>query len=102
MGQPALELLRLVPGLEVTPSRAECCGVGGTYGYTVGKADIARSVGRTLLQQIEEVRPEVIVCDSETCRWNIEQASGLRTVHPVEVLAAALGGDPSIAGSATR
>jgi len=90
MGQPALELLRLVPGLEVVPSRADCCGIGGTYGYTTGKAEIARGIGRTLLRQIEEVRPELVVCDSETCRWNIEQASGRRTLHPLEVLAAAL------------
>jgi len=90
MGQPAVELLRLVPGLDVVVSRAECCGVGGTYGYTTGKAEIARAIGVTLLQQVEEIRPDLIVCDSETCRWNIQQASGLRTVHPLELLAEAL------------
>ena len=26
-------------------------------------------------------------CDSETCRWQIETATGVRTRHPVEILA---------------
>ncbi len=29
----------------------------------------------------------VAACDSETCRWQIEGATGVRTRHPVEILA---------------
>jgi glycerol-3-phosphate dehydrogenase subunit C len=28
-------------------------------------------------------------CDSETCRWQIEQSTGVRTRHPIEILAEA-------------
>jgi glycerol-3-phosphate dehydrogenase subunit C len=31
------------------------------------------------------------VCDSETCRWHIEQATGIPSVHPVELLHRAYG-----------
>ena len=34
---------------------------------------------------------DLAVCDSETCRWHIEKATGVRTVHPVEILHRAAG-----------
>ena len=37
VGLPALDLLALVPGLEVDRSRAGCCGTAGTYGVKVEK-----------------------------------------------------------------
>jgi glycerol-3-phosphate dehydrogenase subunit C len=95
MGLPAAELLRRVPGLDLVLSEAACCGVGGTYGYDKEKYEIAQAVGTDLRGQIASEGPDFVVCDSETCRWNIEAATGLACLHPVEVLAAALAGrDP--------
>ncbi len=91
MGLPALDLFDLVPALNVVMSKAECCGIAGTYGYKVEKYDIAQAVGSPLFEQAREVKPAVIVCDSETCRWWIESTTGIRTIHPVELIAAAYG-----------
>ncbi|MEX2201308.1 MAG: heterodisulfide reductase-related iron-sulfur binding cluster, partial [Dongiaceae bacterium] len=90
LGLPAAELLAKIPGLELILSQADCCGVAGTYGYDRNKRPIADRVGRTLLEQIELAKPDMIVCDSETCRWSIAKATGLECVHPVEVLWTAL------------
>ncbi len=96
MGMPAVELLRLIPELSSELSQADCCGVSGTYGYDAEKYDIANAVGRTLFDQVAETGPDLIVCDSETCRWNIEQETGVPCRHPIEVLAAAIfGEDPA-------
>ena len=86
MGVPAMELLRLVPDLSVEVSEADCCGVAGTYGYDRDRYDIAAAVGRGLAEQIAESSPDVVVCDSETCRWNIAARSAVRCVHPIEIL----------------
>jgi len=86
IGTPALELLALVPGLEVERSRAGCCGTAGTYGTKVEKYQIAMDVGRTLFDQVAETGPEFVVCDSETCRWHIAKSTGLPVYHPVQVL----------------
>ena len=91
VGLPALDLLALVPGLEIERSRAGCCGTAGTYGVKVEKYQIAMDVGRTLFDQVTESRPDFIVCDSETCRWHIEKHTGIRSVHPVEMLHRAYG-----------
>ena len=86
IGKPALDLMALVPGLRVIETDATCCGVAGTYGLKKEKYDIAMDVGAGLFQQIADVRPDLAVCDSETCRWHIERATGVRTVHPIEIL----------------
>ena len=86
VGLPALDLLALVPGLEVERSRAGCCGTAGTYGVKVEKYQIAMDVGQTLFDQVAASRPDFIVCDSETCRWHIAKSTGLPVYHPVQVL----------------
>jgi glycerol-3-phosphate dehydrogenase subunit C len=86
VGTPALDLLALIPGLEVERSRAGCCGTAGTYGTKVEKYQIAMDVGATLFEQVREARPDFVVCDSETCRWHIAKATGLPVYHPVQVL----------------
>ena len=92
MGQPALELLRLVPGLSVESSGVDCCGIAGTYGYDCDRHPIAAGVARPLTNRISRVRPDFVVCDSETCRWHIERLTGLACVHRVEILDASLHG----------
>jgi len=86
VGTPALDLLALVPGLEVERSRAGCCGTAGTYGTKVEKYQVAMDVGRNLFDQVAASRPDFVVCDSETCRWHIAKATGLPVYHPVQVL----------------
>ena len=91
IGKPALDLLALVPGLVVVENDASCCGVAGTYGLKKEKYKIAMDVGAGLFAQIERASPDLAVCDSETCRWHIEKATGVRSVHPVEILHRAYG-----------
>lgn len=91
IGTPALEVLRRIPELQVVLSEAECCGVAGTYGLKSEKFPVARRVGEVLLGQIESVHPDLVLTDSETCRWWIAGLSGARLLHPIELLAASLG-----------
>jgi glycerol-3-phosphate dehydrogenase subunit C len=91
IGKPALDLLALVPELRVIENDATCCGIAGTYGLKSEKYDIAMDVGAGLFRQIADAAPDLAVCDSETCRWHIEKATGVKTVHPVEVLHRAAG-----------
>jgi glycerol-3-phosphate dehydrogenase subunit C len=93
IGKPGAELLNLIPGLEIVESRAACCGIAGTYGYKKEKYDIAMRVGEPLFEFIcQDVGDSpVVVCDSETCRWQITHATGKPAVHPVEILAKSYG-----------
>jgi glycerol-3-phosphate dehydrogenase subunit C len=91
IGKPALDLMALVPELRVIENDATCCGVAGTYGLKSEKYDIAMKVGAGLFRQIGEAGPEFAVCDSETCRWHIEKATGVPSVHPIAILHRAAG-----------
>jgi glycerol-3-phosphate dehydrogenase subunit C len=91
IGKPALDLMALVPELRVVEMDATCCGIAGTYGLKKEKYDIAMAVGAGLFDQIRAVGPDLTVCDSETCRWHIEHATGVRNVHPIEILHRAYG-----------
>lgn len=91
IGVPALEVLRRIPGLEIIVSNSECCGVAGTYGVKSEKYAVARDVGSRLFQQAQEQGVDIVVTDSETCRWWIRHHTGKPCAHPVELLAISLG-----------
>jgi glycerol-3-phosphate dehydrogenase subunit C len=91
LGRPGMEVLDLIPGLRVTESDAACCGIAGTYGFKVEKYDIAMQVGSPLFDFVRQSDPPLVICDSETCRWQITHATGVPAIHPVELLAAAYG-----------
>lgn len=91
LGRPAIELLDLIPGLQIIESKSACCGIAGTYGYKKEKYPIAMAVGEDLFEFVREVGGPLVVCDSETCRWQITHGTGVPAIHPVELLAAAYG-----------
>jgi len=91
IGKPALELLALVPGLEVKEMNARCCGIAGTYGLKAEKYDIAMAAGRDLFGQVEASGATGVACDSETCRWQITHGTQRPSVHPIDYLYRAYG-----------
>ncbi|HEX5195216.1 MAG TPA: anaerobic glycerol-3-phosphate dehydrogenase subunit C [Solirubrobacteraceae bacterium] len=91
IGKPALDLLALIPGLDVRDMNARCCGTAGTYGLKVEKYDIAQAVGRDLFDQVEASGASTVICDSETCRWQIADGTKRPAAHPIEYLYRAYG-----------
>ncbi len=95
IGLPAMDLFALVPGLRATDMDHDCCGIAGTYGMKKEKYAIGMAVGAPLFEKIRASGAPEAACDSETCRWQIETATGTRTRHPIEILLQAYrAGDP--------
>ncbi len=90
IGYPALEILRLVPGLAVENIEADCCGMGGTFGFKKEKYDISQEIGKDLAKVISRMKPEIILTDCEGCRMQIRHLTGLKVLHPVQILREAL------------
>ena len=90
IGLPALELLRSVPGLDIRVIEAECCGLGGLYGFKKEKYEITEDIGRDLAKEISLINPEVILTDCEGCRMQIRQLTKRKVLHPVQFLRDAL------------
>ncbi len=91
IGRPALDVLDLIPGLRAVEMDVDCCGIAGTYGYKAEKRQIAEDVGQPLFERIQRSGAPLAVCDTETCRWQIAQMTGVRVVHPIELLARSYG-----------
>jgi glycerol-3-phosphate dehydrogenase subunit C len=90
IGTPAMDLFGLIPGLRATDQDHDCCGAAGTYGLKAERWQIAQDVGAPLFDRVRAAAhggATRAACDSETCRWQIEQSSGVRTVHPITILA---------------
>jgi glycerol-3-phosphate dehydrogenase subunit C len=86
VGKPALDVLSLIPGLRLLELDRDCCGVAGTYGVKREKYAISMAVGEPLFRDIREASPELVLCDSETCRWHIAAATHATVIHPLELL----------------
>ena len=83
-------LLRRIPGVELTLLDSACCGIAGTYGFKKENYEASQAIGEKLFEQIRAVDPEVVACDCETCKWQIEMSTGHSVEHPVSILAQAI------------
>jgi len=90
IGLPALELVRLVPGLSVRLIEADCCGLGGLYGFKTEKYAIAEEIGKDLAQAVSRIDPDLILTDCEGCRMQLRALTGLEVLHPIQFLRDAL------------
>jgi glycerol-3-phosphate dehydrogenase subunit C len=93
IGKVGVQILNFIPELNIVDSHAACCGIAGTYGYKKEKYKISMDVGKSLFNFISNNLSEspFVVCDSETCRWQITHATGKPAIHPVELLAKSYG-----------
>lgn len=86
----SIELLKLLPNIDVTILPSQCCGIAGTYGFKKENYDTAQSIGSNLFNELNDGNFDVAVSDCETCKWQIEMSSRLKCEHPISILARAL------------
>jgi len=83
-------LLSMIPGVEFTMLDSACCGIAGTYGFKKENYNQSQAIGTALFDQIKMVNPDVVACDCETCKWQIEMSTGYKVMNPISILAEAL------------
>lgn len=86
----SLELLKMIPGLELIPIEPGCCGISGTYGFKKENYSTSQAVGAELFDSIRSAGVDVVATDCETCKWQIEMSAGVPVANPVSILAEAL------------
>jgi Fe-S oxidoreductase len=91
------DLLGLVPGLRVHTIDVSCSGMAGTFGLGATEHALSLQAGRPMLEEL--ARPRVLFGSTEcsTCRLQMEDGAGKRTLHPVQYLALAYGLLPDLA-----
>lgn len=86
----SIELLKLIPNIELTILDSQCCGIAGTYGFKKENYKTSQDIGASLFKQIESCDIDVVATDCETCKWQIEMSTTRRCEHPISILANAL------------
>jgi FAD/FMN-containing dehydrogenase/Fe-S oxidoreductase len=76
-------------GIDAEQLDSGCCGMAGAFGFEEEHYDISMQIGeRKLLPRVREASGDtVIVANGFSCREQIEQATGRKTMHLAEVLA---------------
>jgi Fe-S oxidoreductase len=90
IGNKSLELLRLA-GAEVIFVDKGCSGHDGTWAMKKEYFDLAQKVARGLHRGVNESNADLVATDCSLAGLQIEQGTGRKTIHPVEVLAKAYG-----------
>ncbi len=83
-------LLRMIPGLDFVMLESQCCGISGTYGFKKENYERSQAIGKGLFDQIDEVNPDCVATDCETCKWQIEMSTGTPVMNPISIIAEAL------------
>ncbi len=89
VGLKGRDLLR-VAGVEVNLVQ-RCSGIDGTWGYRADNYRLARSVAQPLRREVEAAGNEVVCGDCHLANGSIEQETGRRPVHPIQLMARAYG-----------
>lgn len=84
------QLMSMIPGLELIPLDSACCGQAGTYGCKKENYLTSQAVGHRLFEQIKAVNPDYVICECETCKWQIEKCTPYEVKHPITVIVEAL------------
>ncbi len=68
-----------------------CSGIDGTWGYRAENYELARKVAAPMAREIEAAGHDVVCGDCHLANGAIEQETGTRPMHPMELVARAYG-----------
>ncbi|MBN1132637.1 MAG: FAD-binding protein [Bacteroidales bacterium] len=87
-----LKILSLPVNYRIEEIPSGCCGMAGSFGYEKEHYDLSIKVGELVLfPAIRETPPDTIIAAPGTsCRQQINDGTGRKALHPVEVLYNAL------------
>ncbi|MGH7122309.1 MAG: FAD-binding and (Fe-S)-binding domain-containing protein [Acetobacteraceae bacterium] len=87
-----LTTLRMIPGLEVHPIAASCCGMAGAFGYQAETEATSRAIaGQSLLPALKAAAPgDLVIADGTSCRHQIADLAHRPALHSMRLLADSL------------
>ncbi|MBR5161321.1 MAG: 4Fe-4S dicluster domain-containing protein, partial [Thermoguttaceae bacterium] len=96
IGYPTVNLLRLIPGLNVETIEAGCCGMAGLYGLQAKNYYNSIKIGMPLITQLRKPAIQASTTDCSSCRIAMEHKSTKPCIHPIKILACSYGIMPEI------
>jgi Fe-S oxidoreductase len=92
IGYKSRDLMELIPDTTVHLIE-KCSAIDGTWGLKEKYFDLSLRVAKPLLEEIENIRPALMVSDCSLAGLQIQQGTGQKPLHPIQVLQTAYGLD---------
>ena len=96
VGMPSVNLLGLIPGLEVRQIEKGCSGAAGLFGFQKKNYRASLRIGLPLITELRHGGYGAGVTECSTCRIQMEQGAPIPTLHPVKLVALAYGLMPEL------
>ncbi|OFW26624.1 MAG: hypothetical protein A3H27_03045 [Acidobacteria bacterium RIFCSPLOWO2_02_FULL_59_13] len=90
IGFRSRDLLRLIPNTQVELID-QCSGMDGTWGMKSRFYQLSSKIADRLVGKVQDGEPEAVATDCPLAALQMEDRSGLRPEHPVEILCRAYG-----------
>ncbi|HML20173.1 MAG TPA: FAD-linked oxidase C-terminal domain-containing protein [Aggregatilinea sp.] len=88
----AHRMLALLPNLDISELDDGCCGVAGSFGYEAEHYDLSVQIGeQRLLPAVRAASDAIVAASGVSCREQIRHGTGREALHPIEIVAMALG-----------
>ena len=89
---PTKKILEIPTNYTVTEIPSGCCGMAGSFGYEEEHYELSQQIGEMILFPAirKAVSEEIISAPGTSCRHHIEEGTGRKALHPIEVLYNAL------------
>jgi FAD/FMN-containing dehydrogenase/Fe-S oxidoreductase len=90
--EASVGMLSIPENYQVEEIKSGCCGMAGSFGYEKEHYDLSMKIGELVLfPEIRKSQDDIIISAPGTsCRQQIEDGTGVKALHPVEVLYRAL------------
>ena len=98
IGTPGLDLMRLIPELDVHVIDRGCSGMAGTFGLARRNFRTSIRAGRGLQRRLRDDDIEIGSTECGSCRMQMEQGITKRTIHPIKLLSLGYGLNPALQG----
>jgi Fe-S oxidoreductase len=83
-----VELLRTVPGAEVSAIESSCCGMAGAFGHERAHYDVSMKMAEAdLLPAVRAAPAAEVLASGTSCRQQIAHGAGRTALHPLAWLA---------------
>ena len=90
-GQPFVQLLKMIPGLEMAPIDKGCSGMAGHFGLAKKNYDKSMQIGRELMEAIEHENLSMATTECSACKMQMEHDNRKTVLHPLLIIAAGYG-----------
>ncbi len=93
VGFKGRDLLRKIPGVQVSGTVMECCGHDGTYAMTVEGFEPSQRIGQKAFEGMQRAGAETWATDCPLAALQFQQHAGKKPLHPMTLLARAYRGE---------